>query len=376
MIRPLSDFCSWGYQHLAKPVLFQIPPDHIHENTLKLSAFANTIPLVPQLIEASWAYHDPRLTQTLGPTTFANPIGLSAGYDYLGVLPTFLPRLGFGWGSIGSITNEPYAGNTPPMYGRLPETQSLWVNKGFKNPGAQAIRTKLEQLPVNFSFPSGLSIGATNKPYHTFEEVLHEYDAAFQTLRGIAGIQYYELNISCPNLQSPFSLYEPRYLKRLLQLIDGWELDHPLYVKMPVDLELHHFDELLQLISFSPATGVIIGNLTKERAAPTFWRSEVHNFPEYGGFSGKPVQAKADPLIAYAFQNYGKRLVIIGTGGVFSAQDAYQKIQLGAQLVQLITGMIYQGPQVVGQINQDLVRLLERDGFHHISEAVGTRLHV
>jgi dihydroorotate dehydrogenase subfamily 2 len=311
------------------------------------------------------------LNQEIAGIKFSNPIGLAAGFDYQGQLTQILPNLSFGFQTIGTITNQSYEGNLKPRLGRLSKSKSLMVNKGFKNPGIKAIIKKLQKS--QFETPVGLSIGQTNSAKEmaqgkAIEDIVDTFKIAESAK---APFSYYELNISCPNLFSKVSFYPPKNLKVLLEAVTALKLKIPLFIKMPIEQTDGETMKMLDVIVDFPTAGVIFGNLQKNRKDKTLNPDEVKRFPA-GNFSGKPTEQRSNELIALAYKKYGKRLVIIGCGGIFSAKDAYQKIKLGATLVQLITGLIFEGPQLVAQINLELPRLLKKDGFNQIYEAVGT----
>lgn len=374
MIPLLSDLSDWGYKTIVKKVLFAIPPDHLHENFLHAGKLLSEIPVVPSFFRHTYAYFDPRLEQEVAGVRFPQPLGLAAGYDYLGITSDITTSLGIGWHTIGTITAGAYPGNKPPMYGRLPRSQSLWVNKGFKSPGAQHMKTVLQSLQP--SIPVGASIGATNKHYDTLPEMVDEYVQAFTTLENPDTISYYEVNISCPNLQTHISLYDAKNLKVLLSAVQKLKIKKPIFVKMPVDISDGDFCSLLDVIQETKMTGIIVGNLTKKRQNPRVWQVEAQKLPDHGGLSGKPTQHLSDHLIQLAYQYAGDSLIIVGCGGIFTAEDAYRKIRLGATLLQFVTGMIFQGPPVIGRIHAGMVELLERDGFLHLSEVVGIDAHI
>ncbi|HEU0050898.1 MAG TPA: quinone-dependent dihydroorotate dehydrogenase, partial [Patescibacteria group bacterium] len=181
---------------------------------------------------------------------------------------------------------------------------------------------------------------------------------------------FFELNVSCPNLLSPVDFYEPAHLSELLTRILSGGLQKPLFIKMPISESDHQTRLMLDVIVRFPVAGIIFGNLQKNRQDPALVPEEVTQAGK-GHFSGKPTEQRSNELIALAYREYGHRLTIIGCGGIFSAEDAYKKISAGASLVQLITGMVYEGPQLIGEINSGLVRLLKRDGFVSIREAIG-----
>jgi dihydroorotate dehydrogenase len=245
------------------------------------------------------------------------------------------------------------------------------VNKGFKNPGIKAIVQRLHRS--RFDIPVGISIGQTNTTKHmTQREAVEDIVSAFKIAdNSKIPFSYYELNISCPNLFGKVSFYPPENLSELLLAVTALKFKKPLFIKMPIDQNDEDIQKILKIIIEFPVAGVIFGNLQKNRKEQFLHEDEVKRFP-VGNFSGKPTERRSNELIALAYKNYGKRLVIIGCGGVFSAKDAYKKIRLGATLVQLVTGLIFEGPQLVAQINLELPKFLERDGFKNISEAIGS----
>lgn len=361
MIAPLVDLSGLTYQNLIKPVLFAIHPDHLHERSLAMGELLAQTRLVPALFNTIYNTHTPRLQQKIAGIVFPRPIGLAAGYDYQAALTQITHSIGFGWQTVGSITYGAYGGNQPPMYGRLVHTKSLWVNKGFKNAGAAAIAAKMQSQ--HFPIPVGVSIGATNKIYTHLKDSIAEYERAFVVFKPLANLSYFELNISCPNLHSTVSYNDPAALDSLLQMVDNLALAKPVLIKMPIDITDQEMESLLRVIVKHDITGVIIGNLTKKRHHNQVWMSEASRLPAHGGLSGKATQASSDRLIAVAHRYAGDRLIIVGCGGIFNAADAYRKLRLGASLLQMITGLMFQGPQVVAQINRDLLQLMDRDGF-------------
>ncbi len=360
---------AWKYKWIWKPIFFCFDPEKVHNLILNVGEILGKIAPLRGIIAGLWQVKSPALEQTLAEIHFPNPMGLSAGFDYKAKLTRILPSVGFGFGSIGTITNEAYEGNPGPRLGRLKKSRSLLVNKGFKNKGVRVIISKLENY--KFSIPIGISIGNTNKADQTQDSAVSDVVAAFRIVEDFhAPFVYYELNISCPNLKSPVSFYPSENLKALLAAVFAVKLTRPLFIKMPISEPDEEVKKMLDTAAQFPVAGVIFGNLQKDRTHPDLIPSEVAVHGK-GNFSGKPTEKRSNELIGFAYKHYGNKLVIIGSGGVFSAEDAYKKIKLGASLVQLITGIIYEGPQLIAQINLGLLELLKKDGFKHISEAVG-----
>jgi dihydroorotate dehydrogenase len=359
-----------GYKYVAKPLFFHVNPEVMHESMTFIGEQLGYRSFPTSLFSSIFSTSIPSLEQDYFKIYFKNPVGLAAGFDYGARLTQITPSIGFGFQTVGTITNKPYSGNPRPLLGRLPHSQSLMVNKGFKNEGAKAVIKKLKKK--TFSIPIGISIGRTNDPDLTVKESIQDILLSFASFeRAKLSHSYYELNISCPNLFGSMSFYPLHNLKALLQEIDSLHIQKPIFIKMPISETDQHTLAMLDTISNHSPKGIIIGNLQKDRLAKELVPSEVALY-KYGSFSGKPTFQRSNELIALSYKHFGRRFLIIGCGGIFTPQDAYLKIKLGASLLQLITGMIYKGPQVITQINYGLHALIEKDGFRHIEEAIGS----
>ncbi len=361
---------SFFYRRVAKPIFFCFDAEDVHDSITSLGRLIGHVPPLVWLGKKIFLIQDTSLVQEIAGIHFDNPIGLAAGFDYEAKIARVLPAVGFGFSTVGTLSNQPYAGNERPRLGRLIKSRSLLVNKGFKNLGVSATLGHLGAEP--FTNPVGISIGVTNTAeLATQEAAIADIVAAFTAAeQSKVPFSYYELNISCPNLHTPISFYTPESFDALLRAVTAEKLGKPLFIKMPIDRTDAEALALLAIVAKHPVVGVIFGNLQKNRKDPSFDPEEIKNASK-GNFSGKPTEKRSNELIALAYKNYGKQLVIIGCGGVFTAEDAYTKIRLGASLVQMVSGLIYEGPQVVAAINLGLTRLLARDGFKNISEAVG-----
>lgn len=367
----VSDILSLSYKYVVKKILFLFDAEKIHNSMTFVGELLGKSKFIKGVFSYLFVVKNKALKVNILGLDFNNPIGLAAGFDYEAKLSDILPSVGFGFQTIGTVTNFPYQGNPKPMLGRLPKSKSLMVNKGFKSPGADKIIEKLSKS--NFSFPVGISIGRTNGRVMTQKESVQDIISAFRKFEtSQIDNSFYELNISCPNLIGKNTFYPPKNLEELLHEVDKLHLTKPLFVKMPIEKSDGEVLGMLKIIAKHKVKGVIFGNLQKDRSHPSLHQKEVAKF-DVGHFSGKPTFDRSNELIALAYKNYKKRFVIIGCGGIFTAEDAYLKIKLGANLVQLITGMIFEGPQLISQINRGLIRLLQADGYKHISEAVGTQ---
>lgn len=343
------------YEGLLKPVFFKFDPEDVHNHMVSMGSAMAKVPFVTDLLGLLWAEKSPRLSKTIDGITFPNPVGLSAGFDYNGDLTQILPSVGFGFHTIGTVTLRAYDGNPKPRLGRFPDSKALLVNKGLKNLGASIVIKKLRD--VAFQIPTGISIASTNTHFDSEAAQIAEICACFRLFEksGLKHV-YYELNISCPNTFGGEPFTTPEKLRALLKKIDKLLLTRPVYVKMPIDLSEKVSLSLLTEAAKHRVAGVIYGNLTKDRTNPDVasadrdvWRVSK------GNLSGKPTWERSNRLIALTKKHFKDRFTIIGTGGIFSPADAREKMRLGADLVQLITGMIYKGPQLIGQINHYLV---------------------
>ncbi len=361
---------------IAKEILFKIDAEKVHENALNLGELCGNLPIVPNILNSLYTIEDKRLNQTIGGIEFKNPVGLAAGFDYDAKLTQILPSIGFGFETIGTVTNMPYEGNPYPRLGRLPKSKSLLVNKGFKSKGANAISSKLSGK--SFKIPIGVSIGRTNSALlQTQEQSVSDIVQAFTLFEhSNLNISYYELNVSCPNLihgNAKITFYSKENLEQLLQEVDKLNISKPIFVKMPIILSNDLILEMLQVISDHKLTGAVFGNLETNKTNPAIIPAEADVF-SMGNFSGKPTFIRSNELIELAYKNFGKTLKVVGCGGIFSAGDAFEKISRGATLLELITGMIFEGPALIKNINKGLIKELEQRGLSNISEAVGCNI--
>lgn len=361
------------YKRVARPLFFKIDPETTHNLIVSFGSLLGRTALTRAACRKFLDYEHASLAQDVLGIHFSNPVGLAAGFDYDAKLIKILPSVGFGFHTIGTVTNEAYEGNPPPRLGRLPKSKSLLVNKGFKSAGMEAVLSRVAASPR--TVPLGMSIGSTNKSYPSFEDQIQNVVAGFRKAMQANLVDYYELNISCPNLVNvgpdteTFSTGEG--FRKLLTALSALEFSKPVFVKMHLEKTEDETAALMDAAApFRFIKGFVFSNLCKDRSNQVLDRSEVEAAGK-GNFSGQPTFEGSNALLRFAYKRHKDRFVLIGTGGIFSAEDAYEKIRAGASLVQLITGMIYEGPQVIGKINRGLFELLKRDGFANVKDAVG-----
>jgi len=304
---------------------------------------------------------------------FENPIGLSAGFDKNGVLTEIMPAVGFGFEEIGSLTAMPSKGNKGKRLWRLPKSRGIVVNYGLNNDGAEAVCARLSsalRAPAPH-FPIGISIAKTNcKETADDEAGIKDYAKGLKDCLDVG--DYYTINVSCPNAYGGQLFHRPEALDQLFDALDKIKTEKPVFVKLSVDMAKEVVDDIVRVADEHRIHGFVLSNLTKQYDRPTINQDELKAKKiTTGGVSGKPIEGAVNELISHLYKTTNGKYVIIGSGGVFSAEDAYEKIKCGASLVQLITGMIYEGPQLIGEINKGLVKLLKKDGYTNICEAVG-----
>ncbi len=359
----MRDFIAYIYKYLAKPVLFKFDPEDVHDRMVMVGKLLGKLTPARYITKKIFTYEDSILAQDVCGLHFSNPIGLSAGFDKNAELTQIMSAIGFAFEEVGSVTGKLCAGNPKPRLWRVPEQKGIRVYYGLKNDGCEVIADRLAHTRrIEKDFQLGISVAMTNCEANLdIDNAVRDYQKAFRTMEPHA--DYLTINISCPNTLGGQPFTDPLKLEKLLSALeeDGAlrrAPSKPIFIKMSPDMSMEQVDAVLAVLQVHRVHGIICTNLTKKK--------EVK-----GGYSGKMVQEQSDKLLAHIYRSCGSRFVLVGCGGVFSAEDAYRKIRLGATLIQMITGMIYEGPQVVGTINRDLATLLRRDGFTHISQAIG-----
>lgn len=364
---------QWLYIHLAKPLLFFIAPDDAHVAMINFSKTLGRTALGRGFVRLFFKTRSKtELKQTIVNQEFTRPVGLAAGFDKNGEIVPVVSALGFGFEVVGSVTARRCEGNPHPWFYRLPNSRGAVVNAGLANYGSRDVINHLQALiPKKIdNLPIVLSVAKTNNKANKNEiAAINDYLTTLNYVKDIKNIKMIELNISCPNSFGGEDFASALPLDHLLSSVDALNMNLPIFIKMPIDLPWSEFQKLLNIIIKHQIAGVVISNLTKDRSGVAKEDNLTTNIR--GNISGKPTWDKSNELISKTYQKYGKKLAIVGVGGIFSAEDAYQKIRLGASLVQIITGMFFVGPQLPAQINIDLIRLMKKDGFTNIKQAVG-----
>lgn len=341
------------YDSVVRPLAFKVDPETVHEMAMRA---------LQKGVFKARAVADPRLVQTYFGVTYPNPIGLAAGFDKNAVALDYWHQLGFGYVECGTITHKPQPGNDRPRLFRLPESQALINRMGFNNEGARVAAGRLAssrpQLPV------GVNLGKSKVT--PLEDAAKDYQESFRLLRPFG--QYFVVNVSSPNTPGLRTLQEKGPLREIFAAIREVDAEKPLFVKVAPDLEWSALDDVIEVAAEAGLTGMIATNTT-------IARDMLPKDPnEGGGLSGKPVREKSNQVLAHIARHAPKSMILMGVGGIFTGDDVYEKIRLGAHLTQLYTGWIYGGPQMIPTCLERLVALLDRDGVKSLDELRGTGL--
>ncbi|WP_336001603.1 quinone-dependent dihydroorotate dehydrogenase [Halorientalis halophila] len=345
---------------LARPLLFRLPAETAHRSVHRLLGLADGTPIA-RALEKRYAVHDDRLAVEAFGQAFANPVGVAAGFDKNAEIPGALAALGFGFVEVGGVTAVPQDGNPRPRMFRLREDEALINRMGLNNDGAAVVGERL--AATDAPVPVGVNIA---KSEHVDpDDAPADYRETYE--RVAEGGDFFVVNVSCPNSQGFAELQNRDSMEAILgELQDAGAA--PLLVKLSPDLPDPAVEDALDLVDELDLDGVVATNTTTDR--PASLRSP--NRAETGGLSGKPIEQRATEMVRFVAERTD--VPVVGVGGVTSAEDAYRKIRAGASVVQLYTGLVYRGPSIAREINRGLLDLLDRDGFDHVSEAVGADL--
>jgi dihydroorotate dehydrogenase len=357
------------YERAVRPLFFRLEPEVAHRLAMGGLMLTGRVPGGTRVLSILFDSCDSRLEIDILGLHFPNPVGLGAGYDKNCVALRELTALGFGHLEVGTVTPLPQSGNPNPRVFRLPEDQAVINRMGFPNDGVESILPRLERARQHrIKVPLGVNIGKGRDT--PLDAAGDDYCSLFQRLHACA--DYVAVNVSSPNTLGLRELQAKSALQALLGQLTELRRDLrptiPLLVKIAPDLTWSEIDGVLEVIAACDIDGIIATNTTVGRDGLVSRRSARL---EKGGLSGVPLRQRSADIIRYVYQQTSGALPIIGVGGVDSAQSALEKIQAGASLVQVYTGLVYRGPRLVGAINQGIARWMEELGVTKLAELVG-----
>ena len=361
------------YRSLLRPLLFRLPPEAAHRLALKSLAFAPH--LAGSLLGGRYQSNPFGKLRRFG-LTFPNPVGLAAGFDKDGIALEALAALGFGFIEAGTVTFHAQPGNEHPRLFRLPTDKALINRAGFNNEGAAAFaRRKHGHHP---GCVLGVSIGKSK--IAPLESAIEDYLKSFELVYPTA--DYIAVNVSSPNTPRLRELQKAEQLSSLLQVLQkrnkelatehSRSADMPLLVKLSPDLSDEELEDILKVAQQNQVSGIIATNTTVSREGLRTGAETLQSIGA-GGLSGAPLRQRSTKIIAALYIMTGGTMPLIGVGGIFTAEDAWEKICAGAGLVQIYTGLIYEGPSIARKINEGLRQIATDEGFVSLDEAVGCR---
>ena len=339
---------------LLKPLLFLLPAEKAHYFTVDLLKFTLGIPIVGSLFRSFYSVKDERLKRKVFGLEFENPVGLAAGFDKDGKAYKAMSALGFGFIEVGTVTPKPQDGNPQPRLFRLPEDNGLINRMGFNNAGVEAMVERLKK-----GKPKGVIIGGNigKNKLTPNENATSDYSICFETL--FPYVDYFVVNVSSPNTPNLRALQDREPLTALLShlqyLNNQKENPKPILLKIAPDLTDSQLDDIIEIVAETKIEGVIATNTTISRSGLKTNDSTIKNIGN-GGLSGLPVRNRSTEVVKYLYEKSNRELKIIAVGGICSAEDAIEKLNAGAVLVQVYSGLIYSGPGLIKEINQALLK--------------------
>ncbi|RDI13171.1 quinone-dependent dihydroorotate dehydrogenase [Flavobacterium sp. AG291] len=339
------------YKSLIRPILFRFDPEKIHHFTFSSIRFLNSIPGIPSLLKSMYEVNDPRLEREVFGLKFKNPVGLAAGLDKDAKLYKELANMGFGFIEIGTLTPKPQDGNPKKRLFRLREDGGLINRMGFNNGGVQEAVERLKKNPKGKGHVLiGGNIGKNKVTPN--EDAVSDYEICFDALYDY--VDYFVVNVSSPNTPNLRELQDKEPLTNLLQTLQDKNaakpVQKPILLKIAPDLTDEQLLDIIDIVKTTKIAGVIATNTTISREGLV-----SENKQETGGLSGKPLTKRSTEVIRFLSEKSNKAFPIIGVGGIHTADDAIEKLEAGASLIQLYTGFIYEGPALIKDINKKLL---------------------
>ncbi len=341
------------YKLFIRRFLFLFDPEKIHYVTFSLIRFLCKVPFFSAIFRAMYLIEDKRLERNLFGITFKNPVGLAAGFDKNAVLYNELANFGFGFIEIGTVTPKGQEGNPKKRLFRLKDDQGIINRMGFNNDGLETAIVQLKKNKGKLIIGGNIGKNTQTSP----QNYTNDYEECFKGLHPY--VDYFVLNVSCPNVGSHEKLNDKEYLLELILAIQNLNLleptQKPILLKIAPDLNNNQLDEIIEIVAETKIDGIIASNTSTSRSGLKASKKHLQEIGN-GGLSGLPIKEKSTRVIKYLKDTSNKAFPIIGVGGIHSAEDALEKIEAGADLVQIYTGFIYEGPGLIKQINKALLK--------------------
>lgn len=369
------------YKNLLRPILFCRPPEQIHDRTLRLLGWVSRHRILCEGMR--WICGAPRLPVRLWGVDFPNPVGLAAGMDKAATALPAWEAMGFGYSEVGAVTARAQPGNPQPRVFRAIAEEAIVNRMGFNNPGAAAVAATLEEWRARGRWPRhpvGINLGKSKAT--PLEKAAEDYCESLRCLQ--PWVDFFVINVSSPNTPNLRRLQDKSALGGILEALDRINrpaaknrsnagvapVRKPLLIKVAPELDRPALDDIVDLVDRYGVDGLVATNTTVAR--PDSVRPDCRRvYAESGGLSGRPLRARSTEVIRYLYGQTGGKIPILGVGGIFTADDAWEKLTAGASLVQVYTGLVYEGPWMVRRIVRGLRGRMQREGFTSLSEVVG-----
>jgi dihydroorotate dehydrogenase len=340
------------YKSIVRPLLFKIYPETIHELTVSGVKTVHKIPLVPSLLKKWYEVNDARLERDVLGLHFKNPVGLAAGFDKNATFYQEFANFGFGFIEIGTVTPKPQPGNPLPRSFRLPADHALINRMGFNNRGAEVVAQHLKNRQPGLIIGGNIGKNTATPNSKAVDDYVFVFDQLYDY------VDYFVVNVSCPNISNLRELQDKDSLKAILEAVmqkrAGKSVQKPVLLKISPDLNWNQISDVLQIIADTGTNGIVAANTSISREGLQTPESRIKEIGN-GGLSGLPLRQKSTEIIRFISKETGGKLPIIGVGGIMSPEDAKEKLDAGASLIQIYSGFIYEGPEIVKKINKYLI---------------------
>ena len=342
------------YRLFIKPFLFLLSPESAHHFTVKSFSFLLAIPLVGMILRSLFSIKDKKLERNFLGLQFDNPVGLAAGFDKDGKYLHTMSALGFGFIELGTVTPKGQIGNPQPRLFRLPKDEGLINRMGFNNDGVDLLveRLKKRGKPLNVIVGGNIGKNKVTPNEKASDDYLYCFEALFPW------VDYFVVNVSSPNTPNLRALQDKEPLTKLLSLLmeenKKKPAPKPILLKIAPDLTDGQLDDILQIVTDTGIDGIIATNTTISRSGLNESPKRIEDIGN-GGLSGKPVRHRSTEVIKYLYEKSGKKLFIIGVGGIVKPEDAIEKLEAGASLIQVYSGLVYEGPAMIKNINKKIL---------------------
>ncbi|WP_299211002.1 quinone-dependent dihydroorotate dehydrogenase [uncultured Aquimarina sp.] len=341
------------YKSLVRPILFKYDPEAVHHFTFKMIRIVSKIPFISSIFRSLYLVKNPVLEREVFGLKFKNPVGLAAGFDKNAILYNELGNFGFGFIEIGTVTPRGQKGNPKKRLFRLKEDGAIINRMGFNNEGLEAAIEQLKKNKGKLIIGGNIGKNTDTAP----EDYTRDYLECFKALHPY--VDYFVLNVSCPNVSSHAKLNDKDYLLELIGAVqevnNASNTQKPIVLKIAPDLNNSQLDEIIELVNETKLDGIIASNTSMFREGLKASKEQLDAIGN-GGLSGQPIKNRSTSVIKYLSEKSNKAFPIIGVGGIHSAADAIEKLEAGASLVQIYTGFIYEGPKLIKDINKAVIK--------------------